>query len=364
MDNTFKYSSNVLKLYLTFSDNHLKIAGPNNSGGKPSYIYKVTLVEHEELFEGLIDRTKESEETEKKEVLEDSSKIDFGKGSKSDILKKLSELCGKNSDFTGIVKVHIAAPTKASFILYVLKGGIVGIESIEDIKTYRGGNALKRLVDVLSSPSFVGVVELMKTNEVEVTLKLDVDPESRLNRPVKYEEIALFIPMETKITYVEKPVIELVGDDIDIVVPEPTKASVEETHIHGKDETAEIGRRMALTNNALIEDAEKIIELESTNLDKILEALRIMSQSDHPNEPLLARIRSGEETECHILFINGSLIGAWCDTFGLETYGHDALDNLKGSDNLNANIYKINPSKLKDLLKINIEVGTPSSENK
>ena len=321
-------------------------------------------MEHEELFEGLVDRTKESTRTGGGEVLEKSSRIDFGRGSKSDILRKLSELCGKDSDFTGIVRVHIAAPTKASFILYILKGGIIGIESVEDIKTYRGGNALKRFVDVLSSPSLVGVVELMKTSEVEVTLKLDVDPESRLDRPVRYEEIALFIPMETKITYVEKPVIELVGDDIDIVVPEPTKASVEETHIHGKDETAEIGRRMALTNNALIEGAEKIIELESTNLDKILEALRIMSQSDYPNEPLLARIYAGEETECHILFINGSLIGAWCDTFGLETYGHDALDNLKGSSNLNARICKISSSKLRDLLKINIEVGTPSSKDK
>ncbi len=315
-------------------------------------------MEHEELFEGLVDRTNESAETEEGVALGRSSRIGFGRGSKSDILRRLSELCGKNSDFTGIVKVHIAAPTKAFFTLYVLKGGIVGIESVEDIKTYRGGNALKRFVDVLSSPSLVGVVELVKTSEVEITLKLDVDPESRLDRPVKYEEIALFIPLETKITYVEKPVVELVGDDIDIVVPEPTKASVEETHMHGKDETAEIGRRMALTNNALMEGAEKVIELESVNLDKILEVLRIMSQSDYPNEPLLARIQADEETECQILFINGSLIGAWCETFGLETYGHDALENLRGSDNLNARICKMSLSKLKELLKINIEVGT------
>ena len=315
-------------------------------------------MEHEELFEGLLDRTNESAETKEGVVLGRSSRIGFGRGSKSDILRRLSELCGKNSDFTGIVKVHIAAPTKAFFILYVLKGGIVGIESVEDIKTYRGGNALKRFVDILSSPSLVGVVELMNTSEVEVTLKLDVDPESRLDRPVKYEEIALFIPLETKITYVEKPLVELVGDDIDIVVPEPTKASVEETHIHGKYETAEIGRRMALTNNALMEGAEKIIELESVNLDKILEVLRIMSQSDYPNEPLLARIQADEETECQILFINGSLIGTWCETFGLETYGHDALENLRGPDNLNARICKMSSSKLKELLKINIEVGT------
>ncbi len=307
----------------------------------------------EDLFEGIIDRTKEATSYESTER---DSRIGFGRGSRSDILKKLSEICGRDSNFTGIVRIHIAAPMKASFTLYVLRGGVVGVESIEDFKTYRGGNALKRLVDILSSPSLVGIVELLKTNEVEISLKLDVDPESRLDRPVRYEEIALFIPMETNITYVEKPVIELVGDDIDVVVPEPTKASVEETHIHGEDETAEIGRRMALVNNALIEGAEKIIEMESTNLEKILEVLRIMSQSDYPHEPLLARVKAGEDTECHLLFINGSLLGVWCDTLGLETYGYDALENMKGLNNLNARICRIESSKLKDLLKINIEV--------
>ncbi len=311
-------------------------------------------MDQEELFEGIIDRTKEAAEV--KEVVEKGTGIGFGRGSKNDILRKLSEICGRDSNFTGIVRIHIATPTRASFTLYVLRGGIVGVESIEDMKTYRGGNALKRLVDILSSPSLVGIVELLKTSEVEVTLKLDVDPESKLERPVRYEEIALFIPMETSVTYVERPVIELVGDDIDIAVPEPTKASVEETHIHGEDETAEIGRRMALVNNALIEGAEKIIELEETNLEKILEALRIMSQSDYPHEPLIARVRAGEDTECQLLFINGSLIGIWCDTLGLETYGYDALENMKGLSGLNARVCRIHPSKLKDLLKINVEV--------
>jgi len=237
-----------------------------------------------------------------------------------------------------------------------LKGGIVGLENVEDFKTYRGGNALKRLVDILSSPSLVGIVELLRTSESEIHLKLEVDPESKLDRPVKYEEIALFIPMETNITYVERPAIELIGDDIDIAVPEPTKASVEETHIHGHDETSEVGKRMALVNDALIENAEKVLDLESVNLDKILEALRIMSQSDYPHEPLIARIRAGEDMECQVLFINGSLIGAWCNTLGLETYGHDALENMRGFSSLDARICRIPSSKLKDLLKINIEV--------
>ncbi len=311
-------------------------------------------MDKEEILEGIVDRTREPLEKEGGE--EEGSRIGFGRGSRSDILKKLSEICGRGSTFTGIVKIQVASPVKSVFTLYLLKGGIVGLENVEDFKTYRGGNALKRLVDILSFPSLVGIVELLKTSESEIRLKLDIDPESKLDRPVKYEEIALFIPVETNIAYVERPVIELIGDDIDIAVPEPTKASVEETHIHGHDETSEVGKRMALVNDVLIKDAEKILDLESVNLDKILEALRIMSQSDYPCEPLIARIRAGEDMECQVLFINGSLIGAWCDTLGLETYGYDALENIKGFNELNARIYRIHPSKLKDLLKINIEV--------
>ncbi len=314
-----------------------------------------------------VDNNVEKDRSESDNMVEHEH-ISYERGSRDDILKALDKCCSsKDNRFTGVVRINIAGPSKTLFKLYVVDGAIKGVESSEEIFVHKGAEALKRLIDLLAIPSTVGTVELIRQNTKEVELRLEVNPDTKLSKPMRYEDILIFIPLERRIPVIEKEVVELIGDEIDIALPSATEASVEETEKIVDDKLADVGKRMSMLHTALLEEAEQVLVFEANNPDKVLETLRITSQSDHADEALLCKVwgesELGEIT-CNILFVNGVLLGVWCENMGLEVYGNEALKTLKSiTSPLKAEIYKLPLDKISSLLKLSLTISNQSLQD-
>lgn len=280
--------------------------------------------------------------------------------SRNDLILLLEKLCRKRSNFTGKLKLQIASPLKIQYLIHILNGHIVSIECNEGFYVYRGKRALKKLIDLLSMPSIVGTAELVSTKESEVQLHVEVNPEARLEKPINYEDISMFLPLHN-ISVIEQGRLELGGKPLNINVPTAIEANVSETHKLDAVKIDEISRRMSNTADLLVEKAELVMSFDTHTPEKIIETLRIMSQSDHPNEPLIARVIAGEDFEeatCQVLFLNGVLLGMWCSSLGLESYGEDALSTLSTViSSLRVEVYKIPLEEIANTLKLNIVIG-------
>ncbi len=289
-------------------------------------------------------------------------RISFERGSRDDILRLLEKCCsGNGTPFTGVVRINIASPSKTTFKLYIIDNAIRGVESSEEIFVYKGADALKRLIDLLTIPSTTGTMEFIRQREEEVKLRLEVNPEIVLSKPTKYEDILLFIPMKHSVPVIEKEAIELIGDEIDIALPSAIEAKVEETESVVEDKLADVGKRMSALHTVLLEESERVLVFNAPGLEKILETLRIMSQSDYADEALLARVLgSGElgELKCQLLFVNGTLLGIWCESMGLEVYGNEALRSVESSEPpLRVEVYRLDLSKIAKLLKLSLSIS-------
>ena len=289
-------------------------------------------------------------------------RISFERGSRDDILRLLEKCCsGNRASFTGVVRINIASPSKTTFKLYIINGTIRGVESSEEIFVYKGADALKRLIDLLTIPSTTGTMEFIRQREEEVKLRLEVNPEIVLSKPTKYEDILLFIPMKHSVPVIEKEAIELIGDEIDIALPSAIEAKIEETESIVEDKLADVGKRMSALHTVLLEESERVLVFNAPGLEKILETLRIMSQSDYADEALLARVLgSGElgELKCQLLFVNGTLLGIWCESMGLEVYGNEALRSVESSEPpLRVEVYRLDLSKIAKLLKLSLSIS-------
>ncbi len=289
-------------------------------------------------------------------------RISFERGSRDDILRLLERCCSSSgTPFTGIVRINIASPSKTSFKLYIIDNAIRGVESSEEIFVYKGADALKRLIDLLTIPSTTGTIEFIRQKEEEVKLRLEVNPEIVLSKPTKYEDILLFIPMKHSVPVIEKEAIELIGDEIDIALPSAIEAKIEETESIVEDKLADVGKRMSALHTVLLEESERVLIFNAPGLEKILETLRIMSQSDYADEALLARVLgSGElgELKCQLLFVNGTLLGIWCESMGLEVYGNEALRSVESSEPpLRVEVYRLDLSKIAKLLKLSLSIS-------
>lgn len=281
--------------------------------------------------------------------------------SRNDLILLLEKICRKKSNFTGKLKLQIASPSKIQCLIYILAGYIVSMECSEGFYMYRGKEALKRLVSLLNMPSITGTAELVGARESEVQLHVEVNPEARLEKPVTYDDISIFIPLPHSINLIEQGGLKLKGKPLSINVPTAIEASVHEMQKLDAVKIDEISRRMSSVANLLIEKAEHVISFNTHAAEKIMETLRMISQSDHPNEPLIAKVTAGEDFEeatCQILFLNGTLLGIWCSSLGLESYGEDALSMLSTViSSLRAEVYKIPLERIANTLKLNITIG-------